>query len=264
MAKLVWQPTGQAAIAFSLQHERVAVGRDPGNDVRLMDLAVSAQHAVIITRAGPSIVHDLNSSNGTWVNGKRIEASTLRHGDSVCFGRVLMHFLHDEKDADAVVEKATAQLSGTLVIDSGSPAVPVPVLTTGADHPGVDELDRLLGSIRRFRDDEQAQAESRRQRLLDEWRKVVQYGHALKEKLASEPRVKYFEVSERRNEIVVRIERGRDQPLRLLMLTCGHLELRTLAGEGIWMRETDSADRRFDNGQDALRDFVASIAHWLA
>lgn len=264
MAKLVWQPQGQAAIAFSLQHERVAVGRDAGNDVRLLDATVSAQHAVVITRAGQSIVHDLGSSNGTWVNDKRIEAGTLRHGDMVCFARVQMHFLHDEQDADAEIEKATARLSGTLAIDARPYAAQAPAAEPAPQPADVAELDRLLGSIRRFRDDEQAQARARRQRLLEEWQKVVQYGHALKEKLADEPRVKYFEVSERRGEIVVRIERSRGQPPWLLMLTCGHLELRTPAGEGIWMRQSETADRRFDNGQDAVRDFVACIAHLLA
>ena len=68
-----------------------SIGRDAGNDVPLSDEAASARHAVLELRDGEWWIEDLGSTNGTLVNGTRIEhAERLRFGDELAIGRIAL------------------------------------------------------------------------------------------------------------------------------------------------------------------------------
>jgi len=68
-----------------------SIGRDVGNDIPLPDEAASARHAVLELRDGEWWLEDLGSTNGTLVNGMRIErAERLRFGDELGIGRIAM------------------------------------------------------------------------------------------------------------------------------------------------------------------------------
>ena len=279
MAKFVWQPQGQQPMAFAIRQERVAVGRDAGNDIRLPEPAVSARHAVVITRMSQSTVHDLNSSNGTWVNGKKVESQQLRHGDTVQFGRLAMTFV-DEATATQQPGKSPTTLrdppaptitlggrAGAAMQATGAfrvPVAPPAVRPAEPDAPELAELDRLMGSIRTHRASEQKNDHQRHDELVADWRKTMELCAALKGKLGGEPRVRFFDVSERRNEVVIRVEKKPGQPTQLLMLTLGHPDTRDKAPDGIWMRQSSHADRRYDKSAEVMRDLVTSIAHLLA
>jgi signal transduction histidine kinase len=75
------------------------VGRDASNAVQLHDTEVSRQHAEIRRIDGSYLVADLNSSNGTFVNGKRIEQHRLASGDQVQVGGTLMLFTRPSEDS---------------------------------------------------------------------------------------------------------------------------------------------------------------------
>jgi pSer/pThr/pTyr-binding forkhead associated (FHA) protein len=67
------------------------MGRDAGNDIPLPDEAASARHAKLEVRDGEWWIEDLGSTNGTLVNGVRIErAERLRSGDEIAIGRVAL------------------------------------------------------------------------------------------------------------------------------------------------------------------------------
>lgn len=80
--------------AFELASEVTSVGRQAGNDIVLDDVTVSRHHALFTTTAsGRVTVRDLNSLNGTYVNGSRVEEVTLRTYDEVQIGKFKLRFV---------------------------------------------------------------------------------------------------------------------------------------------------------------------------
>ncbi len=88
---------------FELEDARVGIGRDSSNQIQLHDSEVSRQHAEVRLHAGRHSVTDLESSNGTYVNGKRVQAQELSSGDHLQVGRTVMLFtgVTDESGGDA-------------------------------------------------------------------------------------------------------------------------------------------------------------------
>jgi hypothetical protein len=84
---------------ISLRPGRQTIGRRGDNDVVLEDLSVSASHAWIMNQRNEYVIMNTLSTNGTFVNGKRIHEATLRHGDRVRFGQVEFTFLTRERGA---------------------------------------------------------------------------------------------------------------------------------------------------------------------
>jgi HD-GYP domain-containing protein (c-di-GMP phosphodiesterase class II) len=74
-------------------HAPFTIGRHPDNHLLLTDENVSRTHAVIEEKNGKYQLRDLKSTNGTWLNGKKIKAAVLREGDEIRIGRVSMSFV---------------------------------------------------------------------------------------------------------------------------------------------------------------------------
>ncbi|TAG47593.1 MAG: FHA domain-containing protein [Betaproteobacteria bacterium] len=93
MAKLFWLQPDNTIVEFALKAEQNIIGRGGRSDIRIKHPGISAEHAMILSRDGIATVEDLKSTNGTRVNGRRIEKHTLRHGDQIEVGRErLMYF----------------------------------------------------------------------------------------------------------------------------------------------------------------------------
>jgi pSer/pThr/pTyr-binding forkhead associated (FHA) protein len=78
---------------LTLNGAEVEIGRDPACDVFLDDVTVSRHHAVIRAGSKSDTIEDSNSLNGTYVNGSRVESSSLRSGDTVQIGRYRLVYL---------------------------------------------------------------------------------------------------------------------------------------------------------------------------
>ena len=81
MARLILSLDGQTLAEYNMTKERYTVGRLPDNDIRIDNAAVSGHHSLIINILNDSFLEDLNSTNGTYVNGKLIKKHALQHGD---------------------------------------------------------------------------------------------------------------------------------------------------------------------------------------
>ena len=80
---------------FPLDKEVMTIGRKEDNDIRIENLAVSGHHAKLLTIFEDSFLEDLNSTNGTFVNGKSIEKHPLKNGDVITIGKHELRYLND-------------------------------------------------------------------------------------------------------------------------------------------------------------------------
>ena len=121
MAKLHISLDGNSLGEFPLNKERATIGRRPSNDIHIDNLAVSGDHAVIVTIAGDSFLEDLNSTNGTLVNRKPIKKHVLEHADVIEFGKYQLRY------ENTAQQKSSAQQHGfenTAVMRPAKQAVP--------------------------------------------------------------------------------------------------------------------------------------------
>lgn len=115
MAKLILSMDGLVLKEVVLTKERTTIGRKPHNDLVIDNLAVSGEHAVIVTILNDSFLEDLGSTNGTFVNGQPVKKHFLQNGDVVELGKYKIRFV-----ADAV--EMNHELDRTLVRNAAAPA----------------------------------------------------------------------------------------------------------------------------------------------
>ena len=116
MARLVLSLDGQQLAEYNMSKERYTIGRLPDNDIRIDNPAVSGHHALIINILNDSFLEDLNSTNGTYVNGKIIKKHAMQHGDVITVGHHSLRFIDGEADEPA------DEFERTMVIGSADAA----------------------------------------------------------------------------------------------------------------------------------------------
>jgi pSer/pThr/pTyr-binding forkhead associated (FHA) protein len=127
MARLVLSLDGQVMAEYNMNKERYTIGRLPDNDIRIDNAAVSGHHSLIINILNDSFLEDLNSTNGTYVNGKLIKKHALQHGDVITVGHHQLRFVEDDEQQD--------EFEKTMVIQPS--ARPVEKLRAVAGQSGV-------------------------------------------------------------------------------------------------------------------------------
>ena len=94
MAKLILSMDGLVLKEIELNKERLTIGRKPHNDIQIDNLAISGEHAVVVTILQDSFLEDLNSTNGTFVNEIEVrDAASVEDGDIIRVGRVEMRII---------------------------------------------------------------------------------------------------------------------------------------------------------------------------
>nr|WP_245526884.1 FHA domain-containing protein [Coriobacterium glomerans] len=76
----------QTGNVFELDEDETSIGRDPSNQIFLNDMTVSRVHAKIFCRSRGTMIEDLGSLNGTWVDGAIVNTATLHDGSSIQIG----------------------------------------------------------------------------------------------------------------------------------------------------------------------------------
>lgn len=95
MAKLILSLEGQLIKEFTLSKERTSIGRKPHNDIQIDNLAVSGEHAIIMTILNDSFLEDLGSTNGTLINGQAVKKHFLQNGDTVEIGKYKLKYVNE-------------------------------------------------------------------------------------------------------------------------------------------------------------------------
>ena len=112
MAKLILSLDGMVIREFPLTKERTTIGRKPHNDIVIDNLAISGEHAMIMTILNDSFLEDLGSTNGTLVNGQPIKKHFLQNNDVVELGKYKLKYVTEAAAAQA----SPADFEKTMVL----------------------------------------------------------------------------------------------------------------------------------------------------
>lgn len=114
MPKMIVSIDGVVIKEVQLTKDRTSLGRRPYNDIVIDNLAVSGEHAVLQMSGNEVFVEDLNSTNGTYLNGKAVKKQQLSNGDTVEIGKYKIKYVN---------EAANAGFEKTMIFKAGTPAV---------------------------------------------------------------------------------------------------------------------------------------------
>lgn len=139
MAKLIISLDGVTVREVVLDRDHISLGRRPYNHIVLDNLSVSGDHAIFQYEDGAFYVEDLNSTNGTSVNGVKVKRQQLWHGDVIGIAKFRLRF-DFPADEERIEPQITGVLNSTIRVISGPSAgrtvkLTKPVTTLG--KPGI-------------------------------------------------------------------------------------------------------------------------------
>lgn len=155
MPKMIVSIDGVVIKEVQLTKERTTLGRRPYNDVVIDNLAVSGEHAALQMNGSEVVLEDLNSTNGTYVNGKAVKKQSLQNGDTIEVGKYKIKFVNEaeapgfdktmlfkpgETPAGLASVLDVAALNASLRVLSGTASgreVPLTKAVTTVGKPGV-------------------------------------------------------------------------------------------------------------------------------
>jgi pSer/pThr/pTyr-binding forkhead associated (FHA) protein len=114
MAKLVVLSAGMTGRTHELKVDKTTIGRVEDNTFEIAESSVSSHHCEVLLRGNDVLVRDLNSTNGTFINGQKISESVLKPGQVLRLGQVEMRL---ETDTPAAASKK--QIDQTMVMQRG-------------------------------------------------------------------------------------------------------------------------------------------------
>jgi pSer/pThr/pTyr-binding forkhead associated (FHA) protein len=125
MPKMIVSIDGVVIKEVQLTKDRTTLGRRPYNDIVIDNLAVSGEHAVLQMSGNEVYLEDLNSTNGTYVNGKAVKKQLLQNADTVEIGKYKIKYVN---------EVAGPTFEKTMILKAGSvmPPMQAPAAATSA------------------------------------------------------------------------------------------------------------------------------------
>lgn len=145
MAKLILSLDGQVIKDFTLTKERTTLGRKPHNDIQIDNLAVSGEHAIIMTILNDSFLEDLGSTNGTLVNGQPVKKHFLQNNDVIEIGKYRLKYT-----TEAAAGMTQAEFEKTMVLraPAAAPAAPKPeAKSVGDTQTNIKPIPNLSDTV---------------------------------------------------------------------------------------------------------------------
>ena len=138
MAKLILSMDGLVLKEIALAKERMSIGRKPFNDIQIDNLAISGEHAAVVTILNDSFLEDLNSTNGTLVNGQPAKKHFLKNGDVIELGKYKLKYVVDPAQLDASdFEQAAIPAAASAAVKSAGVATPAGQSPAAAPYAAV-------------------------------------------------------------------------------------------------------------------------------
>lgn len=134
MAKLILSMESTVLKEIPLNKERTTIGRKPHNDIQIDNLAISGEHAVVITILNDSFLEDLGSTNGTFVNGQSVKKHFLQNGDTIELGKYRLKFVSElpQQTNAADFEKTMILRPGAAKPPAAAPSAAAPAAPASA------------------------------------------------------------------------------------------------------------------------------------
>ena len=150
-------------------YAKMIIGRQSTNDIPLPDRTVSKRHAVVGRVRGQAVVKDLDSRNGTFVNGQKVEKAILASGDRLKVGSVTLRFFQEDetsqgKDAESPTTSQCAQRLGKCLVEAGI-VDEMTLLGALGEEKKSPTIDQLLIGLGLLDDDNIARALARQLRF---------------------------------------------------------------------------------------------------
>jgi pSer/pThr/pTyr-binding forkhead associated (FHA) protein len=114
MAKLVVLSAGMTGRTHELKADKTTIGRVEDNAFQIAEASVSSHHCEVLVRGSEVVVHDLNSTNGTFINGEKISESVLKPGQILRLGQIEMRL-----ETEAPAAPAKKHVDQTMVMQRG-------------------------------------------------------------------------------------------------------------------------------------------------
>lgn len=134
MPKMIVSIDGVVIKEVQLTKDRTTLGRRPYNDIVIDNLAVSGEHAVLQMTGNEVYLEDLNSTNGTYVNGKAVKKQLLQNNDTIEIGKYKIKYIN---------EAASAGFEKTMIIKAGAAAgivAPAPAAAAASANQAAPDL----------------------------------------------------------------------------------------------------------------------------
>jgi pSer/pThr/pTyr-binding forkhead associated (FHA) protein len=149
MASVILSFGGKEINSYELTKPATVVGRDPGVDIVIDNLGVSRSHCQLIQRGAGYVVQDMNSANGTYVNGTRVGEQGLSSDDQIVVGKYVLTFKAGAEQAAAEALAAPAAPGapeGAKAVPAAGPVIPDALNTYMMDG---DKIKERLEEMRR-------------------------------------------------------------------------------------------------------------------
>jgi pSer/pThr/pTyr-binding forkhead associated (FHA) protein len=122
MAKILLATENVMLREITLVKGCITIGRAPQNDIVIDDRAISARHVIIVTVDGDSFLEDLNSTNGTLINGQPVKKHFFQDGDVVELAGYQMRYLANLPSGAEVPQSVVISSSHVYLRDGGASA----------------------------------------------------------------------------------------------------------------------------------------------
>ena len=134
-AKLILSMEGVVLHEYAMNKERMTIGRKPHNDIVIDNLAVSGEHAAILTILNDSFLEDMDSTNGVMVSGVPVKKHFLQNNDVVEIGKYKLKYMNEQQG-----QATAADFEKTMVLRA-----PVKAQQAGAPQANAPQ-DKIPGA----------------------------------------------------------------------------------------------------------------------
>jgi pSer/pThr/pTyr-binding forkhead associated (FHA) protein len=99
MLQIIMKLNNTVIKEFNTDQNEIIIGREPGSDIQIDNIAISREHACIVKGPNDCFIEDMNSKNGIFINGKKINKKFLKTNDEITIGKYSLQIVLEDDPA---------------------------------------------------------------------------------------------------------------------------------------------------------------------